>query len=207
MSVLDVSPVIPVVVLEEAESAVQLARALVDGGVPIIEITLRTPAALEAVRAVAAEVPDILLGVGTVVSPADVQRAVRAGAGFLVAPGTTPTLLKATGDIGIPLLPGVSTVSEVLTALEHGISELKFFPAQQCGGAPFLAALRSPLPQVRFCPTGGISAANALDYLALSNVGCVGGSWLTPTDAVRRRDFARIQALAAEAAALRRRAR
>jgi 2-dehydro-3-deoxyphosphogluconate aldolase / (4S)-4-hydroxy-2-oxoglutarate aldolase len=202
-SVLDVSPVIPVVVLEDAASAVPLAKALLAGGVGIIELTLRTPAALDAVRAVATEVPDILLGVGTVVSADDVARAVDAGAQFLVSPGTTRALVEAARSRDVPLLPGVSTVSEALLALELGLHELKFFPAEQAGGAPFLAALRSPLPQLRFCPTGGISPTNAPDYLGLSNVACVGGSWVTPHDALENHDFGRVEALAKAAVALR----
>ena len=202
-SVLDVSPVIPVVVLDDVAAAVPLARALVAGGIGVIEVTLRTPSALECVRAVAAEVPDILLGVGTVVCAEDVTRAVDAGAQFLVSPGTTRALVGAARESGVPLLPGVSTVSEALLALELGLHELKFFPAEQAGGAGFLAALRSPLPQLRFCPTGGISTANAGSYLELSNVGCVGGSWITPADAVAAGDFGRIEALATAAATLR----
>lgn len=201
--VLDVSPVIPVVVLDDVAAAVPLAEALLAGGVGVIELTLRTPNALECVRAIAAEVPGVLLGVGTVVEADDVARAVGAGAQFLVSPGTTRALVGAAQDAGVPLLPGVSTVSEALVALELGVRELKFFPAEQAGGAGFLAALRSPLPQLRFCPTGGISPQNAGGYLALSNVGCVGGSWLTPADAIAAGDFARVESLARAALALR----
>lgn len=202
-SLLDVSPVIPVVVLDDATAAVPLARALLAGGVGVIELTLRTPAALDAVRAIAEDVPEILLGVGTVVDAEDVARAVDAGAQFLVSPGTTRTLVEAARTREVPLLPGVATVSEALAALELGLHELKFFPAEQSGGAAFLAALRSPLPQLRFCPTGGVTPANAPGYLALSNVGCVGGSWLTPPDVVAAGDFARVEALAREATSLR----
>ncbi|WP_432562349.1 bifunctional 4-hydroxy-2-oxoglutarate aldolase/2-dehydro-3-deoxy-phosphogluconate aldolase [Kineococcus sp. SYSU DK003] len=202
-SVLDVSPVIPVVVLDDASAAVPLARALLAGGIGIVELTLRTPAALDAVRDIATEVPDILLGVGTVVSADDVARAVDAGAQFLVSPGTTRSIVEAARSREVPLLPGVSTVSEALFALELGLHELKFFPAEQAGGAAFLAALRSPLPQVRFCPTGGISPANAPEYLGLPNVGCVGGSWVTPHDALANHDFHRVEALAKAAVSLR----
>lgn len=202
-SVLDVSPVIPVVVLDDVSAAVPLARALLAGGVGIVELTLRTPSALDAVRAVATEVPEIILGVGTVVSADDVARAVDAGAQFLVSPGTTRSMVQAARDRDVQLLPGVATVSEALLALELGLHELKFFPAEQSGGAAFLGALRSPLPQLRFCPTGGVSPGNAADYLGLSNVGCVGGSWITPPDALAAHDFARIEELARGAAALR----
>nr|WP_246315585.1 bifunctional 4-hydroxy-2-oxoglutarate aldolase/2-dehydro-3-deoxy-phosphogluconate aldolase [Kineococcus aurantiacus] len=200
---MDLSPVIPVVVLDDPDRAVPLARALLAGGVGVLELTLRTPTALESLRRIAAEVPDVHLGAGTCVRPADVHAAVGAGARFVVSPGTTPSLVAAARDAGVPLLPGVATVSEALQALEMGVSELKFFPAEQSGGAAFLAALRSPLPGLRFCPTGGVTAANAPDYLALGNVGCVGGSWLTPDDAVRAGDFDRVRDLAAAAAGLR----
>jgi 2-dehydro-3-deoxyphosphogluconate aldolase/(4S)-4-hydroxy-2-oxoglutarate aldolase len=202
-SLLDVSPVIPVVVLDRAQDAVPLARALLAGGVAVVEVTLRTPSALDAVRAIAEEVPGILLGVGTVVGPEDVARAVDAGAQFLVSPGTTRTIVEAARSRGVPLLPGVATVSEALAALELGLHELKFFPAEQSGGAAFLDALRSPLPQLRFCPTGGVTPANAPDYLALSNVGCVGGSWLTPPDVIAAGAFGRVEDLARAATALR----
>ncbi|MEZ0491406.1 bifunctional 4-hydroxy-2-oxoglutarate aldolase/2-dehydro-3-deoxy-phosphogluconate aldolase [Kineococcus sp. TBRC 1896] len=203
VSVLDLSPVLPVVVVEDVTTAVPLARALLAGGVGVVELTLRTPAALDAVRAVAVEVPEIVLGVGTCTSADDVARAVDAGAQFLVSPGTTRSIVQAARDRDVPLLPGVATVSEALAALELGVHDLKFFPAQQSGGAPFLAALRTVLPQVRFCPTGGVSPANAGEYLALSNVGCVGGSWLTPADALAAGDFARVEELARAAVALR----
>ncbi|PRY11164.1 bifunctional 4-hydroxy-2-oxoglutarate aldolase/2-dehydro-3-deoxy-phosphogluconate aldolase [Kineococcus rhizosphaerae] len=202
-SVLDVSPVIPVVVLEDAADAVPLARALLAGGIGIVELTLRTASALDAVRAVATEVPEILLGVGTVVSAEDVARAVDAGAQFLVSPGTTRSIVEAARDRDVPLLPGVATVSEALAALELGLHELKFFPAEQAGGAAFLGALRSPLPQLRFCPTGGVTPANAPQYLALPNVGCVGGSWITAPDVLADHDFGRVEELARAAVALR----
>ncbi|MFI9290719.1 bifunctional 4-hydroxy-2-oxoglutarate aldolase/2-dehydro-3-deoxy-phosphogluconate aldolase [Streptomyces gardneri] len=196
-------PVVPVVVIEEAADAVPLARALVAGGLPLIEVTLRTPAALDAVRAVAAEVPEAVVGAGTVVSAAGVADAVGAGARFLVSPGWTERLLGAMRESGVPFLPGVSTASEVVTLLEHGVRDMKFFPAEAAGGVPYLKSLAGPLPQARFCPTGGVSLASAPAYLALPNVGCVGGTWMLPPDALAARDWARIEALARGAAALR----
>ncbi len=202
-SVLDLVPVMPVVVIDDLATAVPVARALVDGGLPAIELTLRTPVALDALRAIAAEVPEIILGAGTITTPAQAEAAVAAGARFLVSPGATPSLLAAMTATGVPFLPGTSTVSEVLTVLEAGLTEMKFFPAEASGGAPYLKAVAGPLPQARFCPTGGITPASASSYLALPNVGCVGGSWLTPADAVAVGDGERISKLAAEAAALR----
>ena len=200
---LDLVPVVPVVVIDDLDHAVPLARALVAGGLPVIELTLRTPVALDAVRAIAAEVPEITLGVGTVCTPAQAEQAAEAGAGFLVSPGTTPTLLEAMLGTGLPFLPGTATVSEVLAVLEAGVSEMKLFPAEASGGAAYLRALSAPVPAARFCPTGGVTLASAPDYLALPNVGCVGGTWLTPRDAVESGDWVRIEKLAAEAAALR----
>ncbi|WP_327046019.1 bifunctional 4-hydroxy-2-oxoglutarate aldolase/2-dehydro-3-deoxy-phosphogluconate aldolase [Microbispora sp. NBC_01189] len=202
-NLLDLAPVVPVVVLDDAESAVPLARALVAGGLPVIEVTLRTPAALDAIRRIAAEVPEAVIGAGTVRSPEDVESAIAAGSRFLVSPGTTPGLLAAMLASGVPFLPGVATATEAMTLAERGVRELKFFPAEPAGGVSYLKALSGPLPDVRFCPTGGITPASALSYLALSNVGCVGGSWLTPRSLVSAGDFARIEKLAAEAAALR----
>jgi 2-dehydro-3-deoxyphosphogluconate aldolase / (4S)-4-hydroxy-2-oxoglutarate aldolase len=202
-SLLDLVPVVPVVVVDELDTAVPIARALVEGGLPVIELTLRTPVALDAIRAIAAEVPEILLGAGTVVTPAQAREAQDAGAQFLVSPGATPALLEAMLATGLPFLPGTATVSEVLAVLEAGLSEMKFFPAEASGGAPFLKAISSPVPAARFCPTGGITAASAASYLALPNVGCVGGSWLTPADAVRAGDWARVTQLARAAADLR----
>ncbi|MER7398431.1 bifunctional 4-hydroxy-2-oxoglutarate aldolase/2-dehydro-3-deoxy-phosphogluconate aldolase [Streptomyces sp. NPDC000151] len=202
-SVLGLAPVIPVVVLEDAADAVPLARALVAGGLPAIEVTLRTPAALDAIRAIAAEVPDAVVGAGTVITPAQVTETVAAGARFLVSPGWSPRLLGAMKDSGVPFLPGVSTTSEVVTLLEEGITEMKFFPAEAAGGTAYLKSLASPLPQARFCPTGGIKEANAPSYLALPNVACVGGTWMLPADALATKDWARVEGLAAGAAALR----
>ncbi|MCX5396689.1 bifunctional 4-hydroxy-2-oxoglutarate aldolase/2-dehydro-3-deoxy-phosphogluconate aldolase [Streptomyces sp. NBC_00102] len=202
-SVLDLAPVIPVVVLEDAADAVPLARALVAGGLPAIEVTLRTAAALDAIAAIAREVPEAVVGAGTVISVANVTETVAAGARFLVSPGWTDTLLAAMRASGVPFLPGVSSASEVVALLERGVTDMKFFPAEAAGGTPYLKALASPLPQARFCPTGGISAACAPEYLALPNVACVGGSWMLPSEAVAAKDWARVERLAAGAAALR----
>ncbi|MCL7423517.1 bifunctional 4-hydroxy-2-oxoglutarate aldolase/2-dehydro-3-deoxy-phosphogluconate aldolase [Streptomyces sp. YS415] len=201
-SVLDLAPVLPVVVIEDASDAVPLARALVAGGLPAIEVTLRTAAALDAIRAMAADVPEAVVGVGTVITPEQVTAAVDAGARFLVSPGWTDVLLEAMRASGVPFLPGVSTASEVVALLERGVREMKFFPAQAAGGTAYLKSLSGPLPQARFCPTGGIGADSAPEYLALPNVGCVGGSWMLPADAVAARDWARIEALARGAAGL-----
>lgn len=201
-SVLDVVPVMPVVVIDDLATAVPVARALVAGGLPAIELTLRTPVALDALRAIADEVPEILLGAGTITTPAQAVAAVEAGARFLVSPGLTPDLLTAMQETGVPFLPGTSTVSEVLAVLEAGLTEMKFFPAEAAGGTPYLKSVAGPLPQARFCPTGGITVDSASSYLALSNVGCVGGSWITPADAIAAGDWERISKLAAEAASL-----
>ncbi|MEV8287073.1 bifunctional 4-hydroxy-2-oxoglutarate aldolase/2-dehydro-3-deoxy-phosphogluconate aldolase [Streptomyces niveus] len=202
-SVLDLAPVVPVVVVDDVADAVPLARALVAGGLPAIEVTLRTPAAPDAIRAIAAEVPEAVVGAGTVVSAATVTEAVSAGARFLVSPGWTDTLLAAMRASGVPFLPGVSTTSEVVALLERGVSEMKFFPAEAAGGTAYLKSLSGPLPQARFCPTGGISLESAPSYLALKNVGCVGGSWMLPPDAITSKDWARVEKLAREASALR----
>lgn len=198
-SLLDIVPVIPVVVVHDAADAVPIAAALVRGGLPVIELTLRTPVALDAIARIAAEVPDILVGAGTIVDAGQAAQAAEAGAQFLVSPGSTPALRAAMRDTGLPHLPGVATVSEVLAALEDGYTEMKFFPAEPAGGAPFLRAIHSPVPAARFCPTGGVTPANLADYLGSPNVGCVGGSWLTPADAVRRQDWAAIARLAGAA--------
>lgn len=198
-SPLDVSPVIPVVVIDDPATAVPLARALVTGGVAIIEVTLRTPRALDAVAAIAAEVPEIALGVGSVLTAAQVDQALAAGADFLVSPGTSPALLGRLVAVPVPVLPGVATVSEVLTALDYGLSELKFFPAGPAGGPAYLTAIGGPVPQVRFCPTGGVTAANLRDYLAVPGVPAVGGTWLTPRSLIEAEDWAGITALATAA--------
>ncbi|WP_106402077.1 bifunctional 4-hydroxy-2-oxoglutarate aldolase/2-dehydro-3-deoxy-phosphogluconate aldolase [Actinocorallia populi] len=202
LDLMKLAPVVPVVVLDDAAKAVPLARALVAGGLPVIEVTLRTEAALEGIRRIAAEVPGAVVGAGTVVAPGQVEQAAEAGSRFLVSPGCTDTLRAAMTGSGLPFLPGVSTASEAMALLEHGITELKFFPAKPAGGAPYLRSLAGPLPGLSFCPTGGITLQTAPDFLALPNVPCVGGTWLTPADAVASGDWARIEKLAAEAAAL-----
>ncbi len=199
-SLLNRVPVIPVVVVEDLDHAVPIAQALVAGGLPVIELTLRTPVALDAIERIANEVPEIYLGAGTIVDPGQAKQAAAAGAQFLVSPGSTRTILNAMTDTGLPHLPGVATVSEIMTALEAGYTELKFFPAEAAGGAPYLKSVGSPIPAARFCPTGGVSTGNAARYLALPNVGCVGGSWITPSDLLEARDWARVAELAACAA-------
>lgn len=199
----ELSPVIPVAVVPEAEAAVPLARALVRGGVGVIEVTLRTPTALESLRRIAGEVPEIVVGAGTVTTPDQAADATRAGAQFLVTPGSPPTLLDGALATGLPVLPGASTLTEIMALLERGLDVVKFFPAVAAGGTAFLSAVRGPLPGVRFCPTGGITATTAREFLALPNVPCVGGSWLTPGDAVRDGDWGRVTELAAESALLR----
>jgi 2-dehydro-3-deoxyphosphogluconate aldolase/(4S)-4-hydroxy-2-oxoglutarate aldolase len=201
-SLLSRVPVVPVVVVDDPAHAVPVARALVAGGLPVIELTLRTPVALDAIRAIASEVPEILVGAGTIMTPGQAKEALDAGAQFLVSPGSTPSLLGAMADTGLPFLPGTATVSEVLAVLEAGYTELKFFPAEASGGAAFLRSVAAPVPAARFCPTGGITAATAASYLALPNVGCVGGSWLTPADALASGDWGRVTELARAAAAL-----
>lgn len=195
---LSLAPVIPVVVLEDPAHAVPLARALLAGGVPVIEITLRTAGALDAIRAIADTVPDAIVGAGTVTTPGLVRQAVDAGARFLVSPGTTDRLLDAMDDSGVPFLPGAASPSEVMRVLERGHREMKFFPAEACGGRTFLGAMASPFPDARFCPTGGITPATAPRYRELPNVGCVGGSWLTPRDTIAARDWQLIEKLAAD---------
>lgn len=201
-AVLNTSPVIPVVAIDDPQDAVPLARALADGGVGIIELTLRTGSALTSVKLIAEEVPEILVGAGTILTPAQADAAVAAGARFLVSPGVTPALLTSMLSLDVPVLPGVATVGEVMAVLDAGLDAMKFFPAGPAGGPKYLAAIGAPIPQVRFCPTGGISLATAPDYLALPNVACVGGSWLTPADAVQAKDWDTITGLARGAAAL-----
>ena len=202
LQVMQDAPVIPVIVLNDVAHAVPMARALVAGGIRMLEVTLRTPQALACMAAIAQEVPEAVLGAGTVRSAADAAAAARAGARFAVSPGYTRSLGQACRDLGLPLLPGVATGSEIMAASEDGYTELKFFPAMQAGGPAMLKAWSGPFPDTRFCPTGGVSAANAKEFLALPNVVCVGGSWLTPADAVKQGDWARITRLAREAAAL-----
>lgn len=196
------APVIPVIVIDDVRHAVPLARALLQGGIRMLEVTLRTPAAIEGIRRIAAEVPQAVAGAGTVRSAGDAQAAARAGARFAVSPGFTPALSQACRDLGLPLLPGVATASEVMMAAEHGHAELKFFPALQAGGVAMLKAWQGPLGDVRFCPTGGIHAGNAAEFLALPNVVCVGGSWLAAPALMREGRWDAITQLAREACAL-----
>jgi 2-dehydro-3-deoxyphosphogluconate aldolase/(4S)-4-hydroxy-2-oxoglutarate aldolase len=205
LDVMRVGPVIPVIVIERIEQAVPLCRALVAGGVRVLELTLRTPVALQAIERVANEVEGAIVGAGTITRPADIEAAFRAGAAFGVSPGLSPDLAAAARahEQALPMLPGVMTPSDVIAARAAGFNALKLFPAQQAGGIGMLKALGGPFPDVRFCPTGGITAATAQDFLALPNVVCVGGSWLMPPDAIAAGDWARVTALAAEASRLR----
>ena len=195
------APVIPVLVIEDVSYARPLAEALVKGGLPVLEVTLRTPAALDVIREMA-QVPGGVVGAGTLVTPQDVRDAVAAGATFGVSPGATDELLAACEAEGLPLLPGATTATEAMRLLARGYDMMKFFPAEASGGAPALKAIGAPLPQITFCPTGGVSPDNALSYLSLANVACAGGSWVAPEDAVERGDWARIQKLASDAATL-----
>ncbi len=202
LNVLDlmrVGPVIPVLIIEDLAYAVPLARALVAGGVRVLEVTLRTTVALAAIRAMADEVPEAIVGVGTLTRPEDFTEARDAGACFGVSPGLTPALIAAARQSGLPLLPGVMTPSDVIAARQAGFEQLKLFPARQAGGMGMLRALAGPFPDVTFCPTGGITAETAPEFLALPNVGCVGGSWLTPKAALLAGDWGRITELAREA--------
>ena len=196
-------PVIPVIVIDRVEDALPLAEALLAGGVKVLEVTLRTAAALPAIEAIARDLPEALVGVGTVLNADDARRASEAGARFAVSPGYTSDLGNACKGLGLPLLPGVATSGEIMAALADGFSFLKLFPAEAAGGIPLLKAWASPFGQVSFCPTGGITPATAPNYLALPNVRCVGGSWLTPADAMRQGDWARITQLARDTHALR----
>jgi len=195
-TIMRLGPVIPVVTISDQRHAVPLAQALVEGGVRVIEVTLRTPIALEALRLIATEVPDAIAGAGTIIEPGQIHAALTAGARFLVSPGATGELIAEAMRSGAPLLPGAATASEAMRLLAAGFAYQKFFPAAAAGGTALLSALAAPLPQIRFCPTGGISAQEAPLYLRLRNVLCVGGSWLTPADAVAAGDWGRIRALA-----------
>jgi 2-dehydro-3-deoxyphosphogluconate aldolase/(4S)-4-hydroxy-2-oxoglutarate aldolase len=195
------APVVPVLVIDDLAHAKPLAEALVAGGLPALEVTLRTPVALDAIRAMA-EVPGGVVGAGTLLTPADVKAAKAAGATFGVSPGATNRIIAACEDEGLPLLPGAATATEIMLLLEKGYSVQKFFPAEQAGGAAFLKSIGSPIPQVSFCPTGGISLKIASDYLALKNILCVGGSWVAPKEAMAKGDWAEVTRLAREAAAL-----
>ena len=202
LATLRLAPVIPVLTIDDARQALPLARALVAGGLPVLEITLRTDGALEAIETIAKHVPDAVVGAGTVLSPSQVDEAVSAGAKFLVSPGATEKLVDAAARCPAPLLPGVATASEAMAAAEMGHHVLKFFPAEPAGGLNYLKALAGPLPHLTFCPTGSIDAAKAKNYLALPNVVCVGGSWVTPAGAMKDGDWKTITDLARAASQL-----
>lgn len=203
LKTLKLQPVVPVIIIEDVKSAVPLARALVAGGLKAIEITLRTPAALDAIKAVADEVEGAVAGAGTVLDARQWDLAVKAGSQFIVSPGAGNSVLDAADQSDIPLLPGTATATEVMQVRDRGYTVMKFFPAEQAGGATYLNALASPLAGIQFCPTGGVSLKNAMDYLSLPNVVCVGGSWVAPKALVAAGDWAGITKLASEAAALR----
>ena len=202
LDVMTDAPVIPVIVLNDVNDAVPMAQALVAGGIRMLEVTLRTPAALACIEAIARHVPDAVVGAGTIRTAADAKAAAAAGARFAVSPGFTNTMAQACADVKLPLLPGVATSSEVMMAREAGFQYMKFFPAVQAGGIPMLKAWQGPFFDVKFCPTGGVSPSNAAEFLALSNVVCVGGSWLVPADAVAQKEWSRITTLAWDTATL-----
>lgn len=206
MNLLDImhaSPVIPVIAIDKLDQAVPMARALVEGGIRVLEVTLRTEHGLPAIRAIVEQVPDAIVGVGTLTQPEEMAAARDAGAVFGVSPGLTPALIAGARTSGLPLLPGVMTPSEVMVARDAGFRQLKLFPAVPAGGVGMLNAIAGPMPDVMFCPTGGISAETAPQFLACRNVACVGGSWLTPKDAMQAGDWARIREIAKAAAGLR----
>ena len=194
--VLNAGPVMPVMVIKNLEDAVPLAKALVAGGIKVLEITLRTPIALEAIRLISQEVKEAIVGAGTITTPEQLKAAEDAGAVFAISPGLTPALLRAAKEGNIALIPGISTLSELMVGMEAGLDHFKFFPAEAAGGIPMLKAIAGPIPQVTFCPTGGISPENYNAYLSLNNVACVGGSWLVPEDAVKEKNWAKVTELA-----------
>lgn len=196
------APVVPVITIERLEDALPLCRALVDNGLPVLEVTLRTACALDAIALLARELPQACVGAGTVLCEADLRRVEAAGAQFAISPGCTDALYAAAKACAIPLIPGIATASELMRGLEHGWQRFKFFPAEASGGVAALKGFAGPLPMARFCPTGGIDAAKAPAYLALPNVACVGGSWMLPSDAIKAGDWERIGRLARDAAAL-----
>jgi len=206
LSIMQDAPVIPVIVLRDVNHAVSMAKALVAGGIRVLEVTLRTPQGLASIEAIAKSVPEAIVGAGTVRNAADARAAAAAGARFAVSPGYTSNVGEACREARLPLLPGVATSSEIMQAQQDGFNELKFFPALQAGGINMLKAWQGPFAEVRFCPTGGITPTNAPEFLALKNVVCVGGSWLVPTDTLERGDWEHITLLAREAAALPRKA-
>jgi 2-dehydro-3-deoxyphosphogluconate aldolase/(4S)-4-hydroxy-2-oxoglutarate aldolase len=194
--VLNAGPVMPVMVIKNLEDAVPLAKALVAGGIKVLEITLRTPIALEAIRLISQEVKEAIVGAGTITTPEQLMAAEEAGAIFAISPGLTPALLRAAKEGNIALIPGISTLSELMVGMEAGLDHFKFFPAEAAGGIPMLKSIAGPIPQVTFCPTGGISPENYNAYLSLNNVACVGGSWLVPEDAVKEKNWAKVTELA-----------
>jgi 2-dehydro-3-deoxyphosphogluconate aldolase/(4S)-4-hydroxy-2-oxoglutarate aldolase len=196
--ILQQSPVVPVIVIDRLEQAVPLAQALVDGGLPVLEVTLRSDVAMQAIHEISQAVTGAIVGVGTVTRPEQFQQSIEAGAQFAVSPGLTDALLAASRSVELPFLPGVFTPSEVMSAYEHGFKTLKLYPAQQAGGIGMLKTINGPLPEVKFCPTGGIAADNFLDFLQLPNVTCVGGSWVCPAQAIQNQDWAQISQLAAD---------
>lgn len=201
--ILKVAPVIPVMVVERIEDAVPLAQALYNGGLKVLEITLRTPCALDAITAMVENLPaDAVIGAGTIITPQDLEKAVKAGSTFLVSPGTTPALIEAAKASAVPLLPGVATPTEAMHLLVEGFTHQKFFPAEAAGGVPMLKSIGGPLPQITFCPTGGIDLAKAPTYLALPNVACVGGTWMAPKELMKAGRWDEIERLAREAASL-----
>lgn len=201
-AIMGLSPVIPVLVIDDVAHAAPLAAALVAGGIRVLEVTLRTPAALDAIEAMS-RIEGAVVGAGTVLTPDDAKRSADAGANFLISPGLTDTLAKGAAETKLPFLPGIATPADLMRGLDHGLTRFKFFPAEAAGGIPMLKSLGGPFPQVRFCPTGGISVQTAPDYLALPNVACVGGSWLAPAAMLKSGDWAGITALAKAASALR----
>jgi 2-dehydro-3-deoxyphosphogluconate aldolase/(4S)-4-hydroxy-2-oxoglutarate aldolase len=201
-AIMRTSPVIPVLVVENAAEAAPLAQALVQGGLRVLEVTLRTPAALDVIARMSEAAPDAIVGAGTVLNASDLKRAQDAGARFIVSPGLTPSLARAAEQAQIPLLPGVATCGEIMAGLDLGLDHFKFFPAENIGGAAALKSIAGPFPQVRFCPTGGVTLDSAPRYLGLPNVLCVGGSWVAPKDAVASGEWGRIETLAREAAGL-----
>lgn len=201
--ILKIAPVVPVMVVERIEDAVPLAQALYNGGLKVLEITLRTPCALDAISAMVEALPeDAVIGAGTIITPDDLEKAVKAGSKFLVSPGTTPALIEAAKSSSVPLLPGVATPTEAMNLLVQGFSSLKFFPAEAAGGVAMLKSIGGPLPQITFCPTGGIDLAKAPSYLALPNVACVGGTWMAPKELMKAGRWDEIERLAREAASL-----
>ncbi|KMZ47344.1 bifunctional 4-hydroxy-2-oxoglutarate aldolase/2-dehydro-3-deoxy-phosphogluconate aldolase [Helicobacter pylori] len=202
IEVLQISPIVPVVVVEDIKDAVPLAQSLIEGGIPIIEVTLRSSCALEAIELIAKNVPEMRVGAGTILNPAQLEQAQNRGAEFLISPGLTIKLLEYAKKKDMPLIPGVSSSSEVMQALELGYSALKFFPAEYCGGVKLLNAFNGPFKGVKFCPTGGISADNMRSYLDLENVLCVGGSWLTPKNLIQNKEWDKITGICKRALAL-----